>query len=89
MTNLKGKEWGESEGKERVAFEWGFGREGCEKGELLGFLIASFRWKWRPKKIRRKEKRSGEDTEMRRGGENDSTGEELTRGDSVVYNDFN
>jgi hypothetical protein len=23
-------------------FEWGFGREGCEKGDLLGFGIAFF-----------------------------------------------
>jgi hypothetical protein len=89
VTNLKGKEWGESEGKERVAFEWGFGREGREKGKLLGFLIASFRWKWRPKKIRKKRKKKRGRQEMRRGGENDSTGEELTGGDSVVYNDFN
>jgi hypothetical protein len=36
-----------------VVFEWGFGREGCEKGELLGFGIAFFclfRWKWRPER---------------------------------------
>jgi hypothetical protein len=39
-TDLKGKEGCESEGEERVVFEWGFGRDGCQKGEILGFSIA-------------------------------------------------
>ncbi len=67
---MKGKEARESEGKERVVFEWCFGREGCEKGSLLGFGIAFFafcRWKWTPKY-----EKAGR-TETRRGRENNST----------------